>query len=496
MSEEPTLIIQMQRMGDLILSFPLCSRLLLLEPERPVWLVGEPAFFSGLKPLAPHVVFFAPDRAAALRRVRYRRVINLSHRDEALDLAGSLHAAERIGAFRANGNRYIAGDWRLYRHALVGNNRHNRFHWADLEALGVIPPAVLAATRWPPARPGPGEGRIGLFVGASEAAKRPDPAFWGRLAALLLRRGLRPVLLGGPAEREAAAEATRLGDLPPAANCSGRFSLAELAAVMRSLDLLITPDTGPMHLAAWVGTPTLNLSMGPVNALETAPAPPGHTVLRPTDSCSGCWRCFRGETACCRRRFRPETVAGLAARLTRDLAASAGGPPHDQPPSPCRAFRRPSGLRLDRTARDERGLFTLTPLSTPDFPDAPNSAAGPSAAARAGQREKLALFWQEWFLSALGGAPHRLDKALADLVGTSPRLVALLQRNAGRLTAGFAAGLRRADLPDDFWRTLPPLIRPLSSYLQALLENGDYSPAAWTRALNLAEDFAGIVRQG
>lgn len=57
MAEEPTLIIQMQRMGDLILSFPLCSRLLLLEPERPVWVAGEPAFFSGLKPLAPQVVF-------------------------------------------------------------------------------------------------------------------------------------------------------------------------------------------------------------------------------------------------------------------------------------------------------------------------------------------------------------------------------------------------------------------------------------------------------
>ena len=489
MAEEPTLIIQMQRMGDLILSFPLCSRLLLLEPERPVWVAGEPAFFYGLKPLAPQVVFFAPD-SAALRRVRYRRVINLSHRDAALDLAGSLHAEERIGAFRVNGNRYIAGDWRLYRHALVGNNRHNRFHWADLEALGVIPPAVLAATRWPPARPGPGEGRIGLFVGASEAAKRPDPAFWGRLAALLLRRGLRPVLLGGPAEREAAAEATRLGKLPAAADCSGHFSLAELAAVMRSLDLLITPDTGPMHLAAWVGTPTLNLSMGPVNAFETAPAPPGHMVLRPTDSCAGCWRCFRDEAAC-RRRFRPETVAWLAARLARDI--SAGRLSHAPGAIPGQAFRRPPGLRLDRTARDERGLFTLTPLTAPGLSGSPDPAVGFSTGVPASQREKLALFWQEWFLSALGGAPHRLECVLKEAV--PPHLIDLLQRGAGRLTAGFASGLRRNILPNDFWRNLPPLIRPLSGYLQALLENGDYSSAAWTRALTLAEDFAGSVRQ-
>lgn len=76
-----------------------------------------------------------------------------------------------------------------------------------------------------------------------------------------------------------------------------------------------------------------------------------------------------------------------------------------------------------------------------------------------------------------------------------PHLIDLLQRGAGRLTAGFASGLRRNILPNDFWRNLPPLIRPLSGYLQALLENGDYSSAAWTRALTLAEDFAGSVRQ-
>lgn len=487
MADDPTLIIQMQRMGDLILSFPLCSRLLLLEPKRPVWVVGEPAFFSGLLPLAPRVVFFAPDRAADLRRVHYRRVINVSHRDPAPDLAGSLRADERIGVFRSNGHLYIAGEWRLYRHALVGNNRHNRFHWTDLEALGVIPPAVLAATVWPRPVSRPGEGRIGLFVGASEAAKRPDPVFWGRLAALLLRRGLRPLLLGGPAERPAAAEAARLGGLPQSADCSGRFRLAELAACMRSLDLVITPDTGPMHLAAWVGAPTLNLSMGPVNAFETAPAPPGHAVLRPTDSCAGCWRCVRSG-AICRRRFRPETVAGLAARLVEAPAAMSGNVPAQTPPRP--AFRRPPGLRLDRTARDARGLFTLEPA---DPPRADGSPAGAGRPLPDSQRERLALFWQEWFLAALGGAPHRLDQTLTGLETTAPRLAALLRRNAGRLTAGLAAGLRRKTLPEQFWSGLPPLIRPLSGYLQLLIENGDFSPAAWTRALELAEDFAGRI---
>lgn len=261
---------------------------------------------------------------------------------------------------------------------------------------------------------------------------------------------------------------------------------------MRSLDLVITPDTGPMHLAAWVGAPTLNLSMGPVNAFETAPAPPGHAVLRPTDSCAGCWRCIRSG-AVCRQRFRPETVASLAARLVENPAGEMPGKAPNAAATPARpAFRRPPGLRLDRTARDRRGLFTLEPA---DALRAGGPAAGAGRPLPASHREQLALFWQEWFLAALGGAPHQADQALARLAATAPHLAALLRRNAGRLTAGLAAGLHRQTLAAQFWSGLPPLIRPLSGYLQLLLENGDFSPTAWARALELAEDFAGRMER-
>lgn len=484
MGADPTLIIQMQRMGDLILTFPLCSRLLMLEPERPVWVVAEKAFFSGLMPLAPGVVFFDPSMAPQLRTARYRRIINLSHREEALDLAGSLHAGEYIGAFRQNGIIHIRGEWRLYRHSIVGNNRHNLFHWADLEALGLVPPHILAGTVWPSVRPpvpasGKGQeksaapaerrqnGRIGLFLGASEKEKRPDPLFWSDLARLLLRRGFHPLLLGGPAERELAAEVVRMGGLPASANFAGRFGLSELAAFMLALDLVVTPDTGPMHLASWVGVPVLNLSMGPVNAFETGPAPPGHLVLRSTGSCVGCWRCSRPE-ASCRRRFHPGNTASLTVDF---LHSRASGNERFSP----QRWRRASGVTLYRTGRDERGLFVLSPLSRENI-------------AATGQRAELAVFWREWFLAALGGAPHRLERSVAALEAS--RLAAPLRQNAVRLVGGLAVGVRRGHLPGDFWRSFPPLVRPLSGYLHLLLENDDFSSPAWTRALVLAERFA------
>ena len=69
MAEAPNLIIQLQRMGDLVLSFPLFAWLRRLEPDRPLWVAAEPSFYEALLPLAPPVVF-APPGAASLRRTR------------------------------------------------------------------------------------------------------------------------------------------------------------------------------------------------------------------------------------------------------------------------------------------------------------------------------------------------------------------------------------------------------------------------------------------
>lgn len=70
--------------------------------------------------------------------------------------------------------------------------------------------------------------------------------------------GVRPVLIGGPQECTRADEV--LPDASPRLiNLIGQFSLKELAACLRRTRLLITNDSGPMHLAAAVGTPVVAL---------------------------------------------------------------------------------------------------------------------------------------------------------------------------------------------------------------------------------------------
>src|SRR5690606_7324554 len=66
------------------------------------------------------------------------------------------------------------------------------------------------------------------------------------------------VVLGGPGEESMAAACHRALRLP-AVNFCGRTSLRELAALLGECDLLLTNDTGPMHLASAIGLPTVSL---------------------------------------------------------------------------------------------------------------------------------------------------------------------------------------------------------------------------------------------
>lgn len=491
MAHNPILILQMQRMGDLILTFPLMAWLGGMKPGHPIWVVGEESFFETVLKLGPPAVYFPYSAADRLAENPFHMVINLSHRPESAALAGRLKADEYIGPVQKDGIMRSYGAWQLYRASIVHNNRHNRFHWADLNALDVIPRQRLARTSWPPVEHpttenGSSTGRIGLFLGASEADKHPDATFWAELAALLLRHGLKPVLLGGTAEAELGKKtAARLR--APALNLCGQFSLPELGNFLKTLDLFVTPDTGPMHLAAWLGVPTLNLSLGPVNAWETAPAPPGHVVMRSSVGCTGCWRCTRSQLYC-RASFSPKRVALTIQTLLRDKTNKNSSPGLSKPDlskSALSGLTLP-GLELAVTTRGSDGLFSLTSLS-------------PHKTAQQNIRAALGEFWKGYFTWHNGlGKIETVQAAWQQLCRHSPGLQRRFPTALARLAAALSAHIRAqgraaVPLPPDFWRRHPPFLRPLTGYIPLLLENQDFAPTAWAQALAQIAALADIV---
>lgn len=85
----------------------------------------------------------------------------------------------------------------------------------------------------------------------------------------------RVVLIGSRAERDRIAQINR----DRARNLAGELDLFELAELYRRCNVVISNDTGPMHLAAAVGTPVIAL-FGPTDPALVGPYGPGHHVLR------------------------------------------------------------------------------------------------------------------------------------------------------------------------------------------------------------------------
>jgi 3-deoxy-D-manno-octulosonic-acid transferase/heptosyltransferase-1 len=71
-------------------------------------------------------------------------------------------------------------------------------------------------------------------------------------------------------------------------NLGGRTSLSELASLYKKARFVITTDSGPMHLAAAVGTPVIAL-FGPTDPARTGPYGKGHTIIRTDLPCSPCF---------------------------------------------------------------------------------------------------------------------------------------------------------------------------------------------------------------
>ncbi len=99
---------------------------------------------------------------------------------------------------------------------------------------------------------------IGLFPGAGHPSRRWPLERFAELAEYLVRNdALRPVVFAGPEERGLLNQFGKL--FPPATIMLDRLTIPQLAAAQARLAVFVSNDTGPMHIAAAVGTPVVLL---------------------------------------------------------------------------------------------------------------------------------------------------------------------------------------------------------------------------------------------
>ena len=138
---------------------------------------------------------------------------------------------------------------------------------------------------------GPERRLVAIHPGAGAAVKQWPAAAWAEVADRLAERSdSRIVLTGGPGERElTGAVAAMLAQ--PALDLAGITTLGQLAALYARCALVLGSDSGPLHLAVAVGTPTVHL-YGPVPPAKFGPwgDPTCHVVLATHWACAPCDR--------------------------------------------------------------------------------------------------------------------------------------------------------------------------------------------------------------
>lgn len=333
---ERILIIRLSSLGDILLATPVIDRVRAAWPAAHVTFLVDRGYQDLVRthPGLDAVVEFDAQGAhrgpqgiamlsEALRPVEL--VIDLQHKVRSVLLSLLLRPARRLQLVKRGTTEVVR--------ALLGQDSILRAPHQIERYLAVLegqaPPAPPDFTARPRLYPDPrwladaaarlpeaGGPYAALVLGARQRTKLWPARHWEALGRMLRERGLRPVLVGDPANGVPAGPvAARLGGSLPVFEDG---SLGDLAGVLSRCRVVVSPDSGPGHMAAALGVPVVTL-FGPTSPERWAPRGERAASLSLGLSCSPCSN--HGSGACplgtleCLEALPPERVAEEALRL-------------------------------------------------------------------------------------------------------------------------------------------------------------------------------------
>ncbi len=341
------LCVRLDTIGDVLMTGPALRALKRARPNGHIALLTSPAgaAIARYLPAIDEVLSYAapwvkatpprPDSSvdrAMRRRLRVRRydgaIIFTVYSQSALPAAQLCYLADiplRLAHCRENPYQLLT-DW-IPEPEPEQRLRHEVRRQLDLvRHLGAVPDDERLRLRIPPscfsearrylsALGVDPDGRwVIVHPGASAASRRYPPAGFAAAArALVVEHGC-TVVYTGTAEESEVIEQIRLGMGAPSHSLAGRLALGELCALIGLAPVLISNNTAPVHIAAAMGTPVVDLYA--LTNPQHMPWNVENRVLYHNVPCKFCYKsvCPEGHHDCL-RRVSPHAVVTAAVEL-------------------------------------------------------------------------------------------------------------------------------------------------------------------------------------
>jgi heptosyltransferase-2 len=315
-------------LGDLVLALPVLEA----AARAPLVVLGPEPFRELVEPRFPSIRYLPVTRsrrwaqAGALRALRPRSALLLTESLSSALLAWLARVPERVG-YGAEGRTPLLTR-AVPRAGPARSTGRTREYQALAEAAGLAVASTAPSLRALPSEiehAGALRRAAGLEDGVPYAAVAPGASYgpakqWGperfaAVASALDARGVRSVLVGADSDREATDRFRRAPGAPAGlVDLTGRTSLGDLVGVLAGASLVLSNDSGVMHLAAALGRPTVAI-FGSTSPVWTSAAAPWVENLYAAYPCSPCFRRTCPIGYGCLHAITAEEVVGAAERL-------------------------------------------------------------------------------------------------------------------------------------------------------------------------------------
>ena len=301
------LVVRTDRVGDVVISLPAIRSLHDIFPNAKISVLvrrSNAALLADVPYIAEAIPYVGLYRSAArIRRMRFDIAV-----DMLMDYSIKAAVISFLSGAPVRAGFDIASRGRFFNIAVTPDTKEKHMSEQVLDIVRAIGLFFKAEGRtdWDP-RPhltvsedaairmerilldsgiGKEESIVSIHPGGHFPSQRWMPGSFAKIADMISERyNARVVVIGGPTERRLVEGIVSLAKTKPVF-IVGR-PLDEVAAVISASKLLICNNSGPLHIAAAVGTPTVSM-MGPTDPVLWRPQGDGQIVIRKELPCSPC----------------------------------------------------------------------------------------------------------------------------------------------------------------------------------------------------------------